>query len=210
MFTGLVDSVGTIRRIGGGGGTEGAGLEIAVDCGYDDLVEGESISVNGACLTVRTCGPGSFLAEAVSTTLERTAMGGWKVGRRVNLERAMKLGDRLGGHFLQGHVDCVGRIVALDRRADALVMRIRIPEEIGELVVPLGSVGIDGVSLTVNAIPARGEIEVSLIEYTVSHTALADLGVADDVHVEADMIGKHVRRLLAPWIESTGTDTGRR
>ncbi len=108
MFSGLVDSVGTLDRVAA---TE-AGREFRIACGYDDLADGESIAVNGACLTVREHGPGWFTVAAVGTTVERTTLGAWRAGRRVNLERALRLGDRLGGHLVLGHVDGVGRVQA--------------------------------------------------------------------------------------------------
>ena len=118
---------------------------------------------------------------------------------RVNLERAMRLGDRLGGHMVQGHVDAVGVVDAVRRREDALLVDVRLPEELEPLMVPHGSVAIDGVSLTVNALPAPGILQLSLIEYTWTHTTLGTLQPGDGVHVEADMIGKYVRQLVAPY-----------
>jgi riboflavin synthase len=155
--------------------------------------------VNGACLTVREHGTGWFSAAAIVTTLDRTTIGSWDVGRRVNLERAMRLGDRLGGHMVQGHVDAVGTVGAVRRREDALLVDLRLPEDLEPLMVPQGSVAIDGVSLTVNALPAPGILQLSLIEFTWTHTTLGALRVGDGVHVEADMIGKYVRQLVAPY-----------
>lgn len=193
MFTGLVDDVGTIERVIA---TE-AGRELRVRCRYDDLADGESIAVNGACLTVREHGAGWFTAAAVVTTLGRTTIGDWKAGTRVNLERALRAGDRLGGHIVQGHVDCVGEVVALERRGDALLIDVAVPEEIVLLMVPHGSVTVDGVSLTVNELPGAGMFQLSIIEYTERHTTLGALGIGDRVHVEADVIAKHVQRLFA-------------
>ena len=195
MFTGLVDDVGTIERVA----NSPAGREFRVRCGYDDLTAGESVAVNGACLTVREFGAGWFTVAAVVTTLDRTTVGDWRAGQRVNLERAMRLGDRLGGHMVQGHVDAVGVVEDVRRRADALLVDVRLPEELEPLMVPHGSVAIDGVSLTVNALPAPGILQLSLIEYTWTHTTLGALQAGDRVHVEADMIGKYVRQLVAPY-----------
>jgi riboflavin synthase len=195
MFTGLIESIGTIAAVT----REAAGLVLDIQCGFGDLAPGESVAVNGACLTVRNAEPGRFSVAAMVTTVERTAIGTWQAGRRVNLERAMRLGDRLGGHLVQGHVDCVGRVAALDRRDDALLLTVALQDDLWELVVPRGSVALDGVSLTVSALPARGEITVSLIEYTLAHTTLGALAVGDDVHVEVDVLGKYVQRLLAPY-----------
>jgi riboflavin synthase len=195
MFTGLIDDVGVVERVER---TE-AGRELRVSTRYTGLTPGESIAVNGACLTVREHGTGWFSAAAIVTTLDRTTIGSWDVGRRVNLERAMRLGDRLGGHMVQGHVDAVGTVEAVRRREDALLVDLRLPEDLEPLMVPQGSVAIDGVSLTVNALPAPGILQLSLIEFTWTHTTLGALRVGDGVHVEADMIGKYVRQLVAPY-----------
>jgi riboflavin synthase len=195
MFTGLIDDVGVVERIER---TE-AGRELRVSSRYSDLAEGESIAVNGACLTVREHGAGWFSVAAVVTTLDRTTIGRWAAGRRVNLERALRLGDRLGGHIVQGHVDAVGAVESVHRRDDALLVDVRVPEELEPLMIPHGSVAIDGVSLTVNAMPSPGILQLSLIEYTWTHTTLGALHAGDGVHVEADMIGKYVRQLVAPY-----------
>jgi riboflavin synthase len=195
MFTGLIDDVGVVERVER---TE-AGRELRVASRYTGLVAGESIAVNGACLTVREHGEGWFTVAAIVTTLERTTIGSWEAGRRVNLERALRLGDRLGGHIVQGHVDAVGIVEASRRRDDALLVDLRLPDELEPLMVPHGSVAVDGVSLTVNALPAPGILQLSLIEYTWTHTTLGALRPGDAVHVEADMIGKYVRQLVAPY-----------
>jgi len=199
LFTGLVDDVGVVERAEQ---TE-TGRELRIRSRYTDLVSGESIAVNGACLTVREFGPGWFDVSAVITTLGRTTIGEWEVGRRVNLERAMRLGDRLGGHFVQGHVDDVCDVQRVERFGDALLIDVRLPDELVPLMVLHGSVTIDGVSLTVNALPEPGILQLSLIEFTERHTTLGDLTVGDRVHVEADMLGKYVRQLVTPHIMSS-------
>ena len=195
MFTGLVDDVGVVERMER---TE-AGRELRISSRYAGLTTGESIAVNGACLTVREHGAGWFTVAAIVTTLDRTTIGSWDVGRRVNLERALRLGDRLGGHMVQGHVDGVCTVERVHRRDDALLVDVRLPDDLETLMVPHGSVTIDGVSLTVNALPAPGILQLSLIEYTWTHTTLGALRAGDVVHVEADMIGKYVRQLVAPY-----------
>lgn len=192
MFTGLVDDVGTIVGVA----VTDAGREFRIECRYEDLAEGESIAVNGACLTVREFGPGWFTVAAVTTTLGRTTIGDWDVGRRVNLERALKVGDRLGGHFVQGHVDGVASVEAVRQHEDATLVDLALPPGLAELMVQHGSVTVDGVSLTVNDLPAPGALQLSLIEYTLRHTTLGRLRAGHTVHVEADMLGKYVQRLL--------------
>ncbi|MFL5508083.1 MAG: riboflavin synthase [Gemmatimonadaceae bacterium] len=195
MFTGLIEQVGEVESVR----QTDAGRELRVRAPYPDLTAGESIAVNGACLTVRDFGDGWFEAAAVTTTLERTTIGAWKKGTMVNLERAMRADDRLGGHIVQGHVDCVGTIAGVARDGDALLVDISIPSAFEPLFVLHGSVAIDGVSLTVNDIKPRG-VQVSLIEYTLRHTNLGDLRAGTGVHIEADIIAKHVRRLLEPYL----------
>lgn len=201
MFTGLVDDVGTITAVQEGA----AGREFRIACRYDDLAPGESIACAGACLTVRERGPGWFTVAAVVTTLDRTTVASWGTGRRLNLERSLRAGDRLGGHIVQGHVDGVGEVLATARRDDAWLIDIAVPPSIAELLVPHGSICVDGVSLTVNAIPAPGILQVSIIEYTLRHTTLGDLGVGERVHLEGDVIGKYVRSLVTPYLPGRST-----
>jgi riboflavin synthase len=200
MFTGLVDDVGTIESVG----DTSAGRELRIRCRYTDLAHGESIAVNGACLTVRDFGPLEngdtwFSVAAVVTTTDRTTIASWTATNRVNLERAMRLGDRLGGHLVLGHVDGVATVRHVTRREDALLVDVTLPAGLNALMVAHGSVTIDGVSLTVNALHDDG-IQLSVIEYTAAHTTLGDLQVNDRVHVEADVLAKHVERLLSPQL----------
>ncbi len=195
MFTGLIDDVGLIERVA----ATPAGAELTVRCRYDDLAPGESIALNGACLTVRECGPRWFTVAAVVTTVERTNIGNWKSGTRVNLERALKVGDRLGGHIVQGHVDSVAEVRRVRDEGDARLLDLSFPLPLLDLVVLHGSVAIDGVSLTVNALPAPDVVQVALIDYTLRRTTLGGLAAGDRVHVEADVVAKHVQRLMAPF-----------
>lgn len=199
MFTGLVDDIGTIRQVSE---TE-AGRELVIACRYTALVPGESIAVNGACLTVRSCGvdgpdSGWFSTAAVVTTLDRTTIGAWQTGRELNLERALRLGDRLGGHIVLGHVDTVVPVRQVAIRDDARLIDLTLPASIHALMVAHGSITVDGVSLTVNALLDNFGVQLSLIEFTLRHTTLGRLAVGDAVHVEADVLAKHVERLLAP------------
>ncbi len=198
MFTGLIEQVGEVESVR----QTDAGRELRIRAPFNDLGGGESIAVNGACLTVREFGPGWFQAAAVLTTLERTTIGDWHAGTRVNLERSLRAADRLGGHLMQGHVDCVATVVAREAAGDALLMDLTIPASLEPLFVLHGSIAVDGVSLTVNELKPRG-LQLSLIDYTISHTTLGDLQPGNRVHVEADMIAKHVRRLLEPYLQGT-------
>lgn len=195
VFTGLVDDVGTVERVS----TTNAGREFRLRCSYDALSDGESIAVNGVCLTVLRWGSGWFDVAGVTTTLERTTLGDWHEGKKVNLERALRLGDRLGGHLMQGHVDGVAVVERVVSREDALLADLALPPSLFELMVSRCSLAVDGVSLTVNDLPAPDVVQVSIIEFTRTHTALGALATGDSVHVEADMIAKHVQRLLAPY-----------
>lgn len=195
MFTGLIETIGEIESVR----VTDVGRQLRVRAPFTDLRLGESIAVNGVCLTVREFGSGWFEGAAVLTTLERTAIGDWVQGTRVNLERALRLSDRLGGHIVQGHVDCVGTVTAKTLTGDALLVDIAIPSSIEPLLVLHGSVAVNGVSLTINGL-RPGQLQLSLIDYTLRHTTLGDLGVGSRVHVEADMIARHVRRLLEPYL----------
>jgi riboflavin synthase len=192
MFTGIVTAVGEVRAARGADG----GLELTIACPYPELVTGESIAVDGACLTAAGAGAGEFTAHLVRTTLERTAFGSYRPGRRVNLERALRAGDPLGGHLVQGHVDGVGTVERIAQHADARLLDIGVPPAVGRISIPLGSITVDGVSLTVNAKPAPATIQISLIPFTLEHTTLGERRVGDRVHLEGDTIGKYVAALL--------------
>ncbi len=192
MFTGLIEAVGTLAESARGPD----GLVLAIASPFPDLSPGESVAVDGACLTVTDPGAGRFRVQVVHSSLERTCFAQYLPGRRINLERAVRVGDRLGGHLVQGHVDGVGTVRALARREDALLMDIDVPREVARVSIPLGSITVDGVSLTVNAIPAPGVVQVSLIPHTLAHTALGDRKAGARVHLEADMIAKYVRQFV--------------
>ena len=192
MFTGLVTAVGEVREAREAGG----GLELTIACPYAELAPGESIAVDGACLTAASVSPGAFTAHLVRTTLERTGFAAYAAGRRVNLERALRAGDPLGGHLVQGHVDGVGTVIRVSQHAGACLIDLRVPDEIARISIPLGSITVDGVSLTVNAMPAPGTIQISLIPFTLEHTTLGERGVGDRVHLEGDTIGKYVAAMM--------------
>jgi riboflavin synthase len=201
MFTGIVTAVGVVqRRVRSVAGTL---LTIAVS--WDDLTLGESVSVAGACLTVMQIEPGAFSVQVVATSLERTIAGAWERGRRVNLERALRCGDRFGGHLVQGHVDGVGEVIGRLDREGGRLLDIRVHAAVAAVSIPLGSLTVDGVSLTVNAMPAPDVLQVSLIPFTLDHTTLGERVVADRVHLEGDLVGKYLTQLARPW---TGHSAG--
>ena len=188
MFTGIVTAVGTVMQAR----HSADGLELSVAAPYPDLQAGESMAVDGACLTVQALTPGGFTAHIIATSLDRTRFAEYAKGRRVNLERALRVGDRLGGHMVQGHVDGVGLVELITQRDDARLVNLRVPAEVARISVPLGSITVDGVSLTVNAKPEADLIQISLIPFTLQHTTLGERRVGDRVHLEADTIGKYV------------------
>ena len=190
MVTGLIEEVGTIESAV----QTGRGLRLTVRAGLvlSDLAVGDSIAVDGVCQTVVEREPATFSVEAMAPTLSRTTFGELTPGRRVNLERALALGTRLGGHMVQGHVDAVGTVRRVAREGEHVLVDVAIPEAVADVTVLHGSVAINGVSLTVNIIPDDGVIQVALIPHTWEHTNLSDLEVGAGVNVEGDMIGKFV------------------
>lgn len=191
MFTGIVSAVGRVAKAT----PDGDGLLLSIRAPYKGLRRGESIAVNGACLTVERVVTGGFTAHAVATTLGRTLLGEWAASRPVNLERAVRAIDRLGGHLVQGHVDGVAVVTRVTERGDALLVDLQVPPDVLEVSIPHGSLTVDGVSLTVNALPEGGVAQVSLVPFTRAHTTLGALQAGDRVHVEGDVLGKYVRRL---------------
>jgi riboflavin synthase len=192
MFTGLISAIGSVRAAR----ASDAGLELDIHADYDDLSAGESVAVDGACLTVAQQGQGWFGVHVIRTSLGRTNFGSYAAGRRVNLERAVRVGDRLGGHIVQGHVDGVGTVARVDDRDDGRLLDIGVPHGIAAVSLPLGSITVDGVSLTVNARPSAVLVQVSLIPFTLQHTTLGERQAGDRVHLEGDTIGKWVAHLI--------------
>jgi riboflavin synthase len=190
MFTGIVDAVGRVEAV-----SQNGGRVLRIRAPYRGLRKGESIAVNGACLTIERVVKGGFTVHAVETTLGRTLVGEWSKGCRVNLERAVRAGDRLGGHFVQGHVDGVATVARVAEQGDALLLDLRVPPEVAQVTILHGAIALDGVSLTVNALPSAGVVQVSLVPFTRAHTTLGRVARGDRVHVEADVLGKYVRQL---------------
>ena len=200
MFTGLIESIGVVDQLT----RTDAGLDLAISARFVDLQLGESIAVDGACLSVTERLEGGFRVHVIRTSLDRTGFQSYLPGRRVNLERALRLGDRLGGHLVQGHVDGMGTVEQVSQREDARLIDIRVPPMIEEVTVPLGSIAVDGVSLTVNALPAGDIVQVSIIPITLAHTTLGDRKVGDRVHLEADMLAKWVRQMMEKRVKGEG------
>lgn len=197
MFTGIVEDVGTVRALRRDGGAV-----LTVDCAevVADADVGDSISVNGCCLTVSAVHadggrPSGFSADLMGETLERSTLGALSPGTPVNLERAVRASDRLGGHLVQGHVDAVAEVVAVTPERDWTSMTFTLPEAVAAQVVEKGSVAVDGVSLTVTAV-GDGRFSVGLIPHTLAATVLGRRVVGDRVNVEGDVIAKYVERLL--------------
>lgn len=192
MFTGIVTAVG--RVLANDPVPEGRALRIRAP--FPKVTLGESIAVHGACLTVVAKGRGWFSVQAIPTTLERTRFAELGPGSNVNLERAAKVGDPLGGHLVQGHVDGIATVTAVADHENTRLLDLAVPESVARVTIPLGSVTVDGVSLTVNALPPGGIIQVALIPYTLAHTTLGRVEVGHRVHVEGDVIGKYLRTFL--------------
>ena len=195
MFTGLIEDVGTVEAVDHGG--DGAKLRIATRLA-DDIARGDSVAVNGACLTATAVDESGFEVEAMNQTLTVTALGELEAGSRVNLELAVKASDRLGGHIVQGHVDGVGEVVAVEDDGFARRLRVQLSEPLMRYVIDKGSVALDGVSLTVAEL-GEGWIEVSLIPETLERTNMGDAAAGRKLNVECDVVAKHVERLMQPF-----------
>ncbi len=194
MFTGIIEGLGTIREIRFSGA--GARLSLEADFPLDATRIGDSVSVSGACLTVVRIAGRRFEADVSPETLARTTFGTAGVGDRVNLERALRLSDRLDGHLVSGHVDGTGFIAGRSREANAIVVDITAPVELLRQLIEKGSVAVDGISLTVNGFTAD-RFQVSVIPHTAKLTTIGFKSVGDAVHIETDLIGKYVERFLS-------------
>lgn len=193
MFTGLIETIGRVLRVVPEAGA--TRLTIATDLPVASMRDGESVAVDGACLTVARRKANSFEAVAVAETLKRTTLGGLRVGEGVHLERSLAVGDRLGGHLVQGHVDAVGKVVALRRRGGDVRLTIALPAALRGLVARKGSIAVHGVSLTVCAVQSR-RFEVALIPETLARTKLGGLRAGEGVNLEADIIARYLESLM--------------
>jgi len=207
MFTGLVEAMGTVRTLARS--PRGARLELDVPFARE-LARGESVAVDGVCLTALDTGLAAF--DVSLETIERTTLGSLRPGTKVNLERALRAGDRMGGHWVLGHADGTGRVASVGGLGDARRLDVEFPPEMGPLLVEKGSVAVDGVSLTVNGVDAR-TFHVAVIPETAARTTLGRKAAGDRVNLEGDVIGRYVLRALAgrggggidaAWLEKHG------
>jgi riboflavin synthase len=197
MFTGIIEAVGTIAAARERAGAREFVIEAPEFAG--ELKAGDSITVDGACQTAVRNDTRSFAIDTIGTTLSRTIAGGYRVGSKVNLERSMVLGGRLDGHLVQGHVDGVGRALSVRQEGDYWLLDFQIPPVVEGVVILHGSITVNGVSLTVNAIPSKGQVQVGIIPFTWEHTNLGSLRPGDPVNLEGDLVGKYVAKLLSAW-----------
>lgn len=210
MFTGLIEEVGSINGIDSRG--EFIRFSILAKEVLSDLVIDDSVSVNGVCLTAIAVTANSFKVEVVQETLKKTNLSTLKIGGKVNLERALTFAKRLGGHIVQGHVDCTGQVRKLQKQGGGLLFSITVPDEKLKYIISEGSITINGVSLTVARVE-NNEITISLIPHTLESTTLAECKVGDKVNIEVDLIGKYVENILSKsqsddltegWIKQQG------
>ena len=203
LFTGIIETVGEVASITESGG--GRTVEIAATLA-GDLTPGQSVAVDGACLTVRELGGGTFTVEAGVSTLERTVAALYRRGSPVNLERAVRVGDRLDGHLVQGHVDGVATLLGVRRSGNTRLLDFELPADVFGATILHGSIALSGVSLTVNGLLDGAVCQVALIPYTWERTNLSSLERGDAVNVEADLVGKYVIRIM----EARNLKPGRR
>ena len=192
MFTGIVTDVGRVRAIKQRGDTR---VEIETSYDMDDVDIGASIACSGPCLTVVEKGSGWFAVEASAETLDKTALGDWAVGTQVNLERAMRIGDELGGHIVSGHVDAVAEVVDMTPEGDSMRFSFEAPTDFAKYIAPKGSVCLDGVSLTVNEVDGN-RFGVNIISHTQSATSFGERKIGDRINMEIDTIARYVARIL--------------
>jgi len=193
MFTGLIEDIGTVKKIDKKGGSMSLLIESNLD--LTETKTGDSISVDGVCLTIVELLPKGFRVEVSPETIQRATLREIKEGQKVNLERAMRISDRLGGHLVLGHVDGIGKIKGVSKDVNSTRMKISASKDIMKYIIEKGSVAIDGISLTVNDC-TDDEFGVNIIPHTASHTTLINKKVGDSINIENDIIGKYVERFL--------------
>lgn len=192
MFTGIIEELGDVVELAAT--ADGARLTVRAPHAVSDAGHGDSISVSGVCLTVVDQGPDWFTADVMGVTLDMSTLGSLAAGARVNIERAMQVGDRLGGHIVQGHIDGTSAVLSVTDEGSWSILRFSLSEELAPLVARKGSIAVHGVSLTVSAV-GRNWFEVSLIPETLTATTLGALAVGDSVNIETDILARHVARM---------------
>lgn len=191
MFTGLIECTGSIIAIRSGA------LEISSALPLNEISTGDSVAVNGACLTITSIRNNTLSFDISPETVMRTTFGMMQPGSKVNLERAMKLGGRLDGHLVTGHIDCIGELATVQYMDNAILLQFNLPKEQARMLVEKGSVAVDGISLTVNSVTDNG-FSVSIIPHTLAKTTLSEIGTGKKVNIETDILGKYIARLIAP------------
>lgn len=199
MFTGIIQGSGLVSTMDRRGNE--TRITLRPDFAVTDYALGESIAVNGVCLTVETFGQGWFTAYASAETMSVTNLGTLRASSKVNMERALALGDRLGGHIVAGHVDCLAEVLTTSQAGESWIYRLGFPARFAAQIIPKGSVALDGISLTVNDC-GQDYLEVNIIPATQQGTTIATWAPGRRVNMETDVIGKYVERMLAPWSAS--------
>jgi riboflavin synthase len=195
MFTGIITDIGTIRSV-----EQKGDLKLTIGCGYDmaSVDMGASISCSGACLTVVDKGEDWFAVDVSNETVSKTAPGLWAQGARLNLERALRVGDEIGGHIVTGHVDAVATVTSVEEVGGSLDIAIDAPRSLGSSIAPKGSITLDGVSLTVNEVEDTGDttsFTVNLIPHTADHTTLGGMAVGRKLNLEIDVLARYLKRM---------------
>ena len=204
MFTGIISAIGDITNLEERAGD--ARLTIRTgNLSLTDVQLGDSIACNGACLTVIELTSQGFVADVSVETLNLTTIGNWQTGSRINLEKAMRATDRLGGHIVSGHIDGIGEVVALEEDARSWRFRIRVPREIAKYIAHKGSITLDGTSLTVNTVDGA-EFELNIIPHTMTHTVMGDYKIGSKVNLEVDLVARYLERLLLGDKAADGND----
>ncbi|MBW2720716.1 MAG: riboflavin synthase [Deltaproteobacteria bacterium] len=205
MFTGLIEGTGKLKTVE----PRGKDMRLSIQASFDleGFQTGESVAVDGVCLTAVSWQARAFTVDVSQETLSRTTLGQRSVGDEVNLERALRLGDRLGGHLVNGHVDGKARVMARKQRGDSLVFAFEVVVELGRYIIEKGSVAVNGVSLTVNRCDEQS-FDVNIVPHTARVTTIGSLRVGDEVNIEVDIIGKYVERFVRTMQESASPSTG--
>lgn len=201
MFTGIIQEIGTVASVVRKAG--GVRLGIKAPGSFRETKVDDSVAVNGVCQTVVSRGDETFEVEAVEETLKKTTLGKLQASDRVNIELSLRMGDRLGGHLVQGHVDCVGEIVGVEKKPMSWLVRVAYPAEFARYLVPVGSVAVDGISLTVAAVEGS-EFRISVIPHTLERTTLSRVRAGISVNLEFDIVGKYIERLVLRGGEKGG------